>query len=263
METSSIISIIVGLGLAFIPAAIAGKKGYNKVGFYFYGLFALIPSIIHAAIVPDKADTTRRGYKGNALKYSAIAVIALNLYFLMALVSAFISYMNYRITPPFTQLIVFFLMASIILGRKYKYSIGVYAAYIVLNVIDIFRGAIDVVKYIDDPYTYDYTVPVLISHFIAVIAFAVLIYIAYRYGLKGEKLLPSKFKPVFILPAILNLCGYAISLYGYHNELMYYWMNFIPAAISYVFGTCLYLFIGLFYLEDCKYSDNADIQNVA
>ena len=40
--------------LAIIPSKIAKKKGYSGVGFYFFGLFALVPAIIVASVLRNK-----------------------------------------------------------------------------------------------------------------------------------------------------------------------------------------------------------------
>ena len=53
-----IISLIVGLGaaigLAFIPATMARKKGYSYGGFWAFGFFLFVPAIIVAAVIEDK-----------------------------------------------------------------------------------------------------------------------------------------------------------------------------------------------------------------
>lgn len=51
----SIFGILVALLLAAIPAAIASKKYYNGVAFYFYGLIAFLPALIHVICIPDKS----------------------------------------------------------------------------------------------------------------------------------------------------------------------------------------------------------------
>ena len=49
-----IIMIGVMIGLAFIPANIARKKGYSYGGFYVFGLFLFIPALIVALLMEDK-----------------------------------------------------------------------------------------------------------------------------------------------------------------------------------------------------------------
>lgn len=46
--------LIVGL-LAFIPASIAGSKGYSKGAFWLFGLLLFIPALIVAAVIRPKA----------------------------------------------------------------------------------------------------------------------------------------------------------------------------------------------------------------
>ena len=50
-----LIAFVIALCLAFIPANIAEKKGYSKVGFYFFGLAAFVPALIVACVLQDKA----------------------------------------------------------------------------------------------------------------------------------------------------------------------------------------------------------------
>ena len=46
--------------LAFIPASIAGKKGYSSVGYYFFGLFLFLPALIVACCISDKTYVSER-----------------------------------------------------------------------------------------------------------------------------------------------------------------------------------------------------------
>jgi uncharacterized OB-fold protein len=55
-----VITILALFGLAFIPAHIAGKKGYSAVGFYFFGLAFFMPALIVALCLTDKAEEARR-----------------------------------------------------------------------------------------------------------------------------------------------------------------------------------------------------------
>ena len=55
MDTSRIITLVVLLLLAIIPEVIASKKYYNAVGFYFYGVAAFVPALIHVLCLPDKS----------------------------------------------------------------------------------------------------------------------------------------------------------------------------------------------------------------
>jgi len=44
----------VAVGLAFIPASVARKKGYSYGGFWCFGFFAFVPAIIVAACIKPK-----------------------------------------------------------------------------------------------------------------------------------------------------------------------------------------------------------------
>ncbi len=46
----------IAVGLAFIPAYMAGKKGYSFGLFWLFGFFLLIPAIIVAAVIEPKAQ---------------------------------------------------------------------------------------------------------------------------------------------------------------------------------------------------------------
>ena len=51
-----VISLGAAVGLAFIPASMARKKGYSYGGFWAFGFFLLIPAIIVAAVIEDKTQ---------------------------------------------------------------------------------------------------------------------------------------------------------------------------------------------------------------
>ena len=48
-----IVILIIYVCLAFIPSSIAGNKGHSRVGFFFFGLAALIPAIVVACLIKD------------------------------------------------------------------------------------------------------------------------------------------------------------------------------------------------------------------
>jgi hypothetical protein len=52
------IYLLLLLGLAFIPAAIASNKGHSGVGFYFFGLLLFVPALIVALLI-DPATPQR------------------------------------------------------------------------------------------------------------------------------------------------------------------------------------------------------------
>jgi len=51
-----IIAIGVMVGLAFVPASIAKKKGYSYGAFWVFGFFLFIPAIIVAAAIKEKIN---------------------------------------------------------------------------------------------------------------------------------------------------------------------------------------------------------------
>lgn len=53
-----IIAIGIAVGLAFIPATIARKKGYSYGGFWAFGFFLFIPALIVALVIQDKTQPT-------------------------------------------------------------------------------------------------------------------------------------------------------------------------------------------------------------
>ena len=48
------LTILILIGLAFIPANIAKKKGYSYGGFWVFGFFLWLPAVIVAACLSDK-----------------------------------------------------------------------------------------------------------------------------------------------------------------------------------------------------------------
>jgi hypothetical protein len=52
--------LLLLVGLAFIPAAIASNKGHSGVGFYFFGLFFFLPALIVALLI--KPATPQRSH---------------------------------------------------------------------------------------------------------------------------------------------------------------------------------------------------------
>ena len=49
-----VISLIAVFFLAIIPSKIAGRKGYSKVGFYWFGVGAFVPALIVACCLRDR-----------------------------------------------------------------------------------------------------------------------------------------------------------------------------------------------------------------
>lgn len=57
-----VISLGAAVGLAFIPASIAKKKGYSYGGFWAFGLFLFIPALIVALVIEDKTQPRYQPY---------------------------------------------------------------------------------------------------------------------------------------------------------------------------------------------------------
>ena len=51
------ISLLAGVGLAFIPASIAKKKGYSFWSLVVLWIYAFIVAIIHVNLIPDKTTS--------------------------------------------------------------------------------------------------------------------------------------------------------------------------------------------------------------
>ena len=49
-----VIALVAVFLLAIIPSKIAKRKGYSGVGFYWFGVAALVPAIIVACVLRDK-----------------------------------------------------------------------------------------------------------------------------------------------------------------------------------------------------------------
>ncbi len=70
------IFLLIRFVLAFIPMYIAGKKYYSKGWFWLYGVFGLIPAILHAVFLPDASYSTSRKVSNKAI----VSSVALTLY---------------------------------------------------------------------------------------------------------------------------------------------------------------------------------------
>lgn len=61
-----IISLLIAVGLAFIPATMARNKGYSYGGFWAFGFFFFLIALIVAACLTDKNQYVRRDEVGYA-----------------------------------------------------------------------------------------------------------------------------------------------------------------------------------------------------
>lgn len=55
-----ILSILIYIAIAAIPATIAKDKGYDFLTFYLYGLFLFPISLIHLAFLPNKFEQAKK-----------------------------------------------------------------------------------------------------------------------------------------------------------------------------------------------------------
>lgn len=62
----SIITIVVLLFLAIIPARMARDKGYSYGAFYAFGFFFFLPALIVALLVQDRGDAASREARQSA-----------------------------------------------------------------------------------------------------------------------------------------------------------------------------------------------------
>lgn len=59
-----IITLLIAVGLAFIPATMARNKGYSYGGFWAFGFFFFLIALIVAACLTDKNQYVRRDEVG-------------------------------------------------------------------------------------------------------------------------------------------------------------------------------------------------------
>ena len=240
------------VGCAFGAAYTAGKKGYNKAFFFVYGLFAQYYALIHSSIMPDRMNNNIKAYNKKAITFSALAVSAFVWNTRIFINSDYLTEGGFYLFGE--MLLSLFLIISIMLGRHYRFSIGVYAAFIVLNLLFLL-SYIPVIKS-DNESEYYHLISKIFegsSFLLIMIAFAVLLYIAIRYGTKfSANNGIRKFTPVFILPSVFIFLRSAMSF------LIDYWgfaygTALVKDACEIVVSTAAFLFLGLFYYEDAKY----------
>ena len=210
--TSIIVPIIISLALAFIPGLIAGKKGYSRVGFTVYGFFLILPALIHALIIPDVADSTRKQYKGKSLTCSVIATVV---FAYAGVIGGLFGFdWIWRFLFAFgDEIIIFFipfLVIAALLGNKYVYSIIVYYSFIGLHLYNLLRRFAQI---FEGRYIKTFTAIILRSLVVSSISIAAIIIgiiLTVGYGIQGRKLAPGKGKLIFALPAILQLVSFVV-----------------------------------------------------
>ena len=210
--TTLLLPLIISIALGFIPGIIAGKKGYNWIGFTIYGVFLFLPALIHSLIIPDVIDTTKKQYMGRALGYSILSTITLIYATAIGMVFGFDWLRGYRFNYG-NKVLVFlmpFLILAAILGRKYIFSIIVYCAFIVfqlyviiMHILPIFGGRFVTV------FMLALVLTVIVSA-VSISGIVVGIVLTFKYGVKGQVIEAGKGKLLFALPAILQCISFAL-----------------------------------------------------
>ena len=262
MQASSIVTLVVAIGLGFIPASIAGKKGYSKVGFYFYSLFMFLPALVHALVIPDKLDQTKRQYRGKELTVNILAAVFLHVNMWISLMASTVSgYMDpMRLLKPLGLGLL--LVFAVIFARQYIFSILVYALNLCIGVYDL----IVEFRYLSNPndrLIVWFSIATLVFNALVYVA---LIYIAVKYGKKGEKLVNKSIKPVFLLPALFVLAsGLCIVAMDFSLGYLGYMTNYVGVVFEVmrmIAGTLGFLLLGVYYYEDCRYPNAVIVENV-
>lgn len=255
MEVSRIVTLVLAFVLAFIPAGIADRKGYNKVGFYFYGLFMFLPALIHALVIPDHIDQSKKPYRGNTLKYNILAVVFLWLNFLFTMTSNFTSFYAFPMETLLSLVFGFALVISAIVGRRYIFSILVYAYNVIAMGYKLWLDfqSIDGGEFAF--YNTKVTYPSMISNGFMALVYIVLIIIAVKFGVNKNVSKENDNKIIFVLPALLAAISCVgivmIFINGYYTSIVYVVFSVIAMA-GFVLGV---LFLGLFYREDSRESE--------
>lgn len=73
-----ILSIVVYIALAAIPATIAKDKGYQSGIFFIYGFFLWPISMIHLAFLPNKIEQAKKDEIYECIKTIAASIAANN-----------------------------------------------------------------------------------------------------------------------------------------------------------------------------------------
>lgn len=257
MNVSSLVVLVIRFLLALIPASIADRKGYNKGGFYAYGLFLFIPALIHSLIIPDKCNNYEKQYQGNSLGYSIAASIFFwyNLIFVLGASVINGRYDDFTFLLGIAFSVVLWLVA--LLARKYKFALVVYGAFFIRSLYHLVKCIMNFAS--TDEYFISVRMYYTISNLLGVVCFALLLLIVVKTGIKPDNSALPKF--IFVLPAILSLASSLVPLFGANLFRYYITYQTIMYVFSYFFGFMGYLFVGLFYLEDRKYMDTLNVDN--
>ena len=242
--------LAVGVAIAFIPSKIAGDKGYSKVGFYAYGLFFFLPALIQVLTLPSRQDPTKKQFSPRGLKYLITATIMLQLVILYDLYR-FVIYLPITkgtgaLLSAVYELFTVALLISVILGRKYIFSMVVYALFAARGIYGLICNVIDSIGYKGEDYASAYLFSAG-EALLSILAFALLFFIVYKYGYKADAAIESKPKLLFYAPAIIILAEGILNFFTYP----YVPINIrVLLSIVYVFYFLSIFFLGKFYYED-------------
>ena len=161
----TLISLAIAFLLAFIAMNIVNKKGYYgaKTGFFLYGLLTPLIAVIHANVLPDKIDSSKRQFSSKALVFNVLAEIFSFYGFLASLITTFralvmdglisfssLSALMYSISSILDGILPILLVIAILLIRNYRFSLFVYGGFVLSSVINLIR--LIVVLFIDFPW---------------------------------------------------------------------------------------------------------------
>ena len=245
MNISNIIVLIVGAALAFIPVKIAGDKGYSKGGFFAYGLFFFIPALIQALMLPSRQDPTKKQFSPRALKYliTATVLLQLNIIFDMG---NHINISNLRLASIVPALMKIVLFISVILGRKYIFSMVIYALYAVYEFCETIFCVVEGIKYAEKGFTRLFAF-LGVEVFFSALAYALLVFVVFKYAYKADEHIESKPKILFYAPSILFLVSGIVNFIGSPYLTVYTAVMLIIVMVLYFLS---FLFLGRFYYED-------------
>ena len=262
------ISLAVAFLLAFIAMNIVNNKGYYgaKIGFFFYGLVTPIIALIHANILPDKTDSTKRQFSSKAVLFNVLAEIFSVYGFFASLITSFeaikmdglIAFSSvmaalYSIMFILDGILPLLLVISILLIRKYRFSQFVYGGFVLSSVINLVRMMVVLVRNITaESGEIIFYIAFTVGAFMVGLAYVLLFRTVSHYGIKGERLSTGKFKFIFIAPALLIFFSIIVKIIGAIVG-KYMILSFISSLRVQLFLTIPTLvFLGLFYLYDSQ-----------
>lgn len=252
-----IIAVLIYVIAAFIPARIASKKGYNALLFYIYGLLIFVIALLHSIILKDKSKTADKAYSNKAIIFSVLSVIFYYYYMLMMVMLSFstdyvgVTAVLFIIAGKIPMLLF---LISLVLARKYYYSIAIY----VINIVNIIVSVCNLKN------TYIYwisqgqilkMVTDLVCKILGLTAMIILIAVVLKYMIGRSELKPG-YGFIFIMPMIIEFLATIISwsnssfIFEIVKTASGYTMHYLPLVIGEVLYILAILFLGLFYMED-------------